>query len=121
MLTSPLEPMEEAAAAPVAEADGLESLAKGLEVAKEAPKADAGTSRLPLAFLPPGTRSGDRISLTVVGIDGINGTATVVADSPDNAVAPVENKKDIVDTSLTMGPMDDLKSYLYQKTMSQGA
>ena len=98
----------------------LSGLAGMLKGAEKPLKADAGTSRLPLSFLPPGTKAGDRISLTVTGVDGINGTVTVVADSPDNAVpeAPEANK-DIIDTSLTMGPMDDLKSYLFQKSRTQ--
>ena len=115
MLTNPIETIrEDAASLPI------ESLASGLGMAEKPMKADSGTSRLPLSFLPPGTKAGDRISLTVTGVDGINGTVTVVADSPDNAVpeAPEANK-DIIDTSLSMGPMDDLKAYLFQKSRTQ--
>ena len=82
-------------------------------------KSDSGTARIPLNILPPSVKPGDRVSLTVTGVDPISSVATVVADSLLEAVPPAEEKKDVVDTSLTMGPMDDLKSYLYQKTMSQ--
>jgi hypothetical protein len=83
-------------------------------------KADSGTARIPLNILPASVKPGDRISLTVTGIDAISSVATVVADNALEAVPPPAGEnKDVVDTSLTMGPMDDLKSYLYQKTMSQ--
>ena len=49
-------------------------------------KADEGTARIPLALLPGAVKAGDRVSLTVTGIDSVAGTATVVADNPTNAV-----------------------------------
>jgi hypothetical protein len=88
-------------------------------------KADAGTAKIPLALLPPGTQPGQRISLTVTGIDGVAGMATVVPDAVQNAVAPapVGNasavKPDAVDKSITMGPMDAFRSFLFQQTQDQ--
>lgn len=86
-------------------------------------KADRGTARIPLATLPEGTKAGDRVSLTVTGVDPVAQTATVVADAATEAVpeAPEGQKMDAVDTSMALGPMDDLKSYLYKKTQEQGA
>jgi len=81
--------------------------------------ADEGTARIPLSLFPSGVKPGDRVSVTITGVDSIAGTATVVADEPTNAVAAAPIKKDAIDTSLTMGPMDDLKSYLYQKTLNK--
>src|SRR5579863_7325335 len=74
-------------------------------------KADTGTAKIPLALLPAGTQPGQRISLTVTGIDGVSGMATVVPDAVQNAVAPAPAsatavKPDAVDKSITMGPMD---------------
>jgi hypothetical protein len=86
-----------------------------------APVADPGTTKIPLTLLPAGTQPGQRISLTVTGIDAVSGMATVVPDAVQNAVAPAPNapKPDAVDKSLTMGPMDDLRSYLFSKTQEQ--
>jgi hypothetical protein len=82
---------------------------------------DEGTARISLAIFPNGVKPGDRVSLTITGVDSITGTATVVADEPTNAVAAAPEKKDVIDTKLSMGPMDDLKSYLYSKTMEKEA
>jgi hypothetical protein len=82
------------------------------------PVADEGTMKVPLAALPVGTKPGDRVSMTVTGVDTVSGSITLVADKPNEAVPP--KSADTVDTELTMGPMDDLKSYLYKKTMEQG-
>ena len=87
--------------------------------------ADKGTAKIPLALLPPGTQPGQRISLTVTGIDAVSGMATIVPDAVQNAVPPAPGampgaaKPDAVDRSITMGPMDDLKSYLFSKTQEQ--
>lgn len=100
---------------------GLENLLKGAGK----PAVDPGTAKIPLALLPAGAQPGARISLTVTGIDPISGTATVVPDAVQNAVPPAPEsnlglqKPDAVDKALTMGPMDDLKSYLFQKTQEQ--
>jgi hypothetical protein len=87
-------------------------------------KADPGTAKIPLALLPPGVQPGQRISLTVTGIDGVSGVATVVPDAVQNAVAPAPvnaptAKPDAVDKSITMGPMDAFKSFLFQQTQDQ--
>lgn len=87
-------------------------------------KADAGTAKIPLALLPPGTQPGQRISLTVTGIDGVAGMATVVPDAVQNAVAPAPAnanavKPDAVDRSITMGPMDAFRSFLFQQNNDQ--
>lgn len=87
-------------------------------------KADAGTAKIPLALLPPGTQPGTRISLTVTGIDGVAGVATVVPDAVQNAVAPAPAnanavKPDAVDKSITMGPMDAFRSFLFQQSQDQ--
>ena len=87
-------------------------------------KADAGTAKIPLALLPPGTQPGQRISLTVTGIDGVSGMATVVPDAVQNAVAPAPAnanavKPDAVDRSITMGPMDAFRSFLFQQNQDQ--
>jgi hypothetical protein len=87
-------------------------------------KADAGTAKIPLALLPAGTQPGQRISLTVTGIDGVAGMATVVPDAVQNAVAPAPAsanvaKPDAVDKSITMGPMDQLRSFLFQQSQDQ--
>ncbi len=86
-----------------------------------APAADAGTAKIPLAMLPAGAQPGQRISLTITGIDPVSGMATIVPDAVQNAVAPAPTtpgvaKPDAVDRAITMGPMDELKSYLFQKT-----
>lgn len=98
---------------------GLAKLLKGAA----SPAADAGTSKIPLALLPAGTQPGQRISLTVTGIDPVSGMATVVADNVQNAVPPAPTvpgmQPDGVDKTITMGPMDDLRSYLFQKTQEQ--
>lgn|SRR5258708_510294 len=101
----------------------LTGLAKMLKGAG-APSADAGTAKIPLSVLPPGVQPGQRVSLTVTGIDAVSGMATIVPDAVQNAVAPAPivpgaAKPDAVDKSITMGPMDDLKSYLFQKTQDQ--
>jgi|WetSurMetagenome_2_1015567.scaffolds.fasta_scaffold1294421_2 hypothetical protein len=82
-------------------------------------KADTGTAKIPMTLLSSAVKPGDRISLTVTGVDAISGMVTVVADKPTEAVpeAPV----DTVNTDLTMGPIEDLKSYLFKKTQEQGA
>lgn len=84
---------------------------------------DAGTVKVPLTMLPPAIQSGQRISLTVTGIDAISGMATLVPDAVQNAVPPAPAapmaKPDAVDKAITMGPMDDLRSYLFQKTQEQ--
>lgn len=87
-------------------------------------KADAGTAKIPLALLPAGTQPGERISLTVTGIDGVSGMATVVPDAVQNAVAPAPVnastvKPDAVDKSITMGPMDQFKAFLFQQSQDQ--
>lgn len=104
--------------------EGLEALSGLLNnAAPAAPPADAGTSKIPLTLLPPGVQPGQRISLTVTGIDPLTGTATVVPDAVQNAVpaAPASAMQplDMVDKELTMGPMDNLRSYLSKKTMEQ--
>lgn len=88
------------------------------------PAADSGTSKIPLTMLPPGVQPGQRVSLTITGIDPVSGMATVVPDAVQNAVAPApampgNAKPDAVDKAITMGPMDDLRSYLFQKTQDQ--
>lgn len=87
-------------------------------------KADAGTAKIPLSLLPPGLQTGQRISLTITGIDGVAGMATVVPDAVQNAVAPAPvpaatAKSDAVDKSITMGPMDAFKSFLFQQSQDQ--
>jgi len=101
---------------------GLASMLKG---AGNAPSADAGTARIPLSILPAGVQPGQRISLTVTGIDSVSGMATIVPDAVQNAVAPAPAmpgapKPDAIDKAITMGPMDELRSYLFQKTQEQG-
>lgn len=89
------------------------------------PASDAGTGKIPLEMLPVGVKPGQRVSLTVVGIDPLTGMATVVPDAVQNAVpegpqaGPQAMPMDSIDKSLTMGPMDGLKSYLFQKTQEQ--
>jgi hypothetical protein len=102
---------------------GLANILKGAGTSS-APTADAGTAKIPLALLPAGVQPGQRISLTVTGVDSVSGTVTVVPDAVQNAVAPAPNmpggaKPDAVDKAITMGPMDDLRSYLFQKTQDQ--
>jgi hypothetical protein len=96
---------------------GLANMLKGAG----APPADAGTAKIPLTLLPAGAQPGQRISLTVTGIDAVSGMATVVPDAVQNAVpeAPIGQKQDAVDKAITMGPMDDLRTYLFQKTQEQ--
>ena len=65
----------------------LPGLAKMLKGAGQ-PPADAGTAKVPLALLPAGTQPGQRISLTVTGIDAVSGMATVVPDAVQEAVPP---------------------------------
>lgn len=103
-------------------ANGMGTLSGLSNVLKNAaPSADAGTSKVPLTLLPAGVQPGQRVSLTVTGIDPISGMATVVPDAVQEAVppAPAMPAMDAVDASLTMGPMDKLKSYLFQKTQDQ--
>lgn len=98
---------------------GLPPTLKGLG---QPPAADPGTSKIPLALLPVGTQPGQRISLTVTGIDPVSGTATVVPDAVQNAVPAAPSmgpKADAVDKAITMGPMDGLRTYLFQKTQEQ--
>ena len=99
---------------------GLGNLLKN----SQAGKADAGTAKIPLALLPAGVGPGQRISLTVTGIDPVSGTATVVPDAVQNAVAPApvgatRAKPDTVDKSITMGPMDAFRSFLFNQTQDQ--
>lgn len=99
-------------------------LSKMLKGAGSPPAADPGTTKIPLALLPPGAQPGQRISLTVTGIDAVSGMATVVPDAVQNAVAPAPAqpgapKPDAVDKAITMGPMDDLRTYLFNKTQEQ--
>ena len=99
---------------------GLANLLKNAQPGK----ADAGTAKIPLALLPAGIGPGQRISLTVTGIDSVSGTATVVPDAVQNAVAPAPAgapgaKPDAVDKSITMGPMDNFRSFLFQQTQDQ--
>jgi hypothetical protein len=88
-------------------------------------KADAGTTKIPLALLPPGITAGQRISLTVTGIDPVSGTATLVPDAVQNAVAPAPaaaaaaKQPDAVEKSITLGPMDAFKSFLFQQSQDQ--
>jgi hypothetical protein len=88
-------------------------------------KADAGTAKIPLALLPPGIGTGQRISLTVTGIDPVSGTATLVPDAVQNAVAPAPiaataaKQPDAVEKSITLGPMDAFKSFLFQQSQDQ--
>lgn len=101
----------------------LPGLAKMLQQ-NQPNKVDSGTAKIPLAMLPAGVQPGQRISLTITGIDAVSGMATIVPDAVQNAVAPAPNvpgaaKPDAVDRSITMGPMDDLKTYLFQKTQDQ--
>ena len=97
----------------------------GLAKMLKGPVTDEGTGKIPLTLLPPGIQAGQRVSLTVTGIDPVTGMATVVPDAVQEAVPPAPGlmgaspKKDIVDRELTMGPMDNLKSYLFQKTQDQ--
>jgi hypothetical protein len=100
---------------------GFANLLKG---ANNVPAADAGTAKVPLSLLPAGAQPGQRISLTVTGIDAVSGMATVVPDAVQEAVPPAPAaagglKQDAVDKAITMGPMDDLRTYLFQKTQEQ--
>lgn len=97
---------------------GLRNMLKG---ASQAPQTDAGTAKIPLTLLPAGAQPGQRVSLTITGIDPVTGMATVVPDAVQNAVppAPEKPKADTIDKELTMGPMDNLRSYLFQKTQDQ--
>lgn len=99
---------------------GLASLLKN----NQPGKSDAGTAKIPLALLPAGLQPGQRISLTVTGIDPVSGTATVVPDAVQNAVAPAPaapaaKAPDAVDKSITLGPMDAFKSFLFQQSQDQ--
>lgn len=93
--------------------------------APAAPIADQGTAKIPLTMLPPMVQPGQRIALTITGIDPVSGMATVVTDAAHNAVpsapaaAEVTPRADAVDRQITMGPMDNFKSYLFQKTQEQ--
>lgn len=96
----------------------------GLAKMLKGPATDAGTGKLPLTILPAGVQPGQRVSLTVTGIDPLTGMATVVPDAVQEAVPPappsaMQQPQDAVDKELTMGPMDDLRSYLFQKTQEQ--
>lgn len=87
-------------------------------------KADAGTAKISLALLPAGIQPGQRISLTVTGVDPVSGLATLVPDAVQNAVAPAPalpaaNQPDAVDKSITLGPMDAFKSFLFKQTQDQ--
>jgi len=102
----------------------LQGALPGLAAPAPAPVADAGTAKIPLTMLPPMVQPGTRVSLTVTGIDPVSGMATVVPDAVQNAVPPAPAgasamRPDAVDRSITMGPMDNLKSYLFQKTQEQ--
>lgn len=99
---------------------GLTNMLKNAQ--PKAPVADAGTARIPLTLLPPGAQPGQRVSLTVTGIDPVSGMATVVPDAVQNAVPPAPEAAkpmDIIDKEITLGPMNDLKSYLFKKTQNQ--
>lgn len=121
MPTNPLEDMRQQFVKSQDEAGtgtlaGLSNLLKG---AQNPLKSDSGTTRIPLSILPPDAKVGDRISLTVTGIDSINKTATMVADQPENAVPEAPAQNEVIDTGKTLGPIDDLKSYLFKKTQEQ--
>jgi hypothetical protein len=85
---------------------------------QEVPKADAGTAKIPMNLVPGAVKPGDRISLTVTGVDAVSGMLTVVADKPMEAVPEAP---EAIGADVTMGPIDDLKSYLYKKTMEKEA
>ena len=78
--------------------------------------ADEGTARIPLSLFPSGVKPGDRVSVTITGVDSVAGTVTVVADKPTEAVpsAPTEPEMNIATE-----PLDSVKSYLYKKTMEK--
>jgi len=88
---------------------------------QEVPKADAGTAKIPMNLVPGAVKPGDRISLTITGVDAVSGMLTVVADSPTEAVPEAPVSPEAVGTDVTMGPINDLKSYLYKKTMEKEA
>lgn len=89
------------------------------------PATDTGTGKIPLQLLPAGVKPGQRVSMTVTGIDPMTGMATVVPDAVQNAVpegpaaGPAAMPMDAVDKELMLGPMDGFKSYLFQKTQEQ--
>lgn len=92
----------------------------GLAKMLKGPVTDPGTGKIPLTLLPPGVKAGQRVSLTVTGIDPLTGMATVIPDAVQEAVPELPAQvTEGVDQSITMGPMDDLRSYLFQKTQGQ--
>ena len=103
----------------------LTGLGNLLKQQQQLNKADAGTAKIPLALLPMGVQPGQRISLTITGVDGVSGMATVIPDAVQNAVAPAPSgnapavKPDAVDKSITMGPMDAFRSFLFQQSADQ--
>jgi len=97
--------------------EGLSKLLKGAG----ASPADPGTAKIPLSLLPSGAQPGQKITLIVSGVDSVSGTATVSPDTSAAAAPPAPVKApDAVDKSLTLGPMDSVRSYLIQKTQDQG-
>jgi len=96
---------------------GLANILKGAGT----PAPDAGTAKLPLALFPTGVKPGQRVSLTVSGVDPVSGMVTVIPDAMQEAVppAPVKAQEPVVGKDITMGPMDGLRSYLFQKTQEQ--
>jgi hypothetical protein len=74
-----------------------------------------------LSLFPLGVKPGDRVSITITGVDSLAGTATIVADEPTEAVAPAPENPDAISKDVTMGPIDDLKSYLFKKEQEKVA
>jgi hypothetical protein len=71
-------------------------------------------------MLPQGVQAGQKVSIVVTGVDPVSGMATISQDTAPAAAPMAPKAPDAVDKSITMGPMDSVRSYLIQKTQDQG-
>ena len=88
-----------------------------------------GGGKVSMKMLPPGTKIGDTVELTVTSIDGdmaelsseesgaLNEPTETTEDEGTPAAEENPAKNGVVDTGLLSGPLDKLKNYLAQKSV----
>lgn len=83
--------------------------------------------KVPMASLPPGTKEGDSLELTVKSIDPVSNMVELAPEGEEMDAEPKDSVTDdgeeektgegpSMDTKTLLGPMDGLKNYLVQKS-----
>lgn len=81
--------------------------------------------KVPMASLPPGTKEGDSLELTVKSIDPVSNMVELAPEGEemepkdsvtDDGEHEAESGEPSMDTKTLLGPMDGLKNYLVQKS-----